>query len=352
LAENDRESVTITVSDVDAKTVGLLIALFERAVGFYASLININAYHQPGVEAGKKAAGNIIEIQRALLKYLEENQLKGFTAAELATDLRAWLDGMPVAARRGTFRYRAAKFIRRNRLAVAASVLLAASLVAGVIGVAWQARVANEERRSAEESAADLRQLSNSLLSELDEAIKELPGSTGAQQLLVTRVLEHLDRTAKNIHGNRETQLDLVDAYTRLGNLQGNSYDQNLGDPSGGLKSIDAAIGLARPLAAAFPRDRGIQHSFALALQSRSEILWQLGKTPEAVSIQREAVRIFDALAATEHASGTKMMDAATANGTLGDELGQTGTASLSDAPGAVAAYRRALALDPRSSRL
>jgi len=288
-------------------------------------------------------------LQKALRK---EPGARYGTAAELATDLRAWLDGMPVAARRGTFRYRAAKFIRRNRLAVAASVLLAASLVAGVIGVAWQARVANEERRSAEESAADLRQLSNSLLSELDEAIKELPGSTGAQQLLVTRVLEHLDRTAKNIHGNRETQLDLVDAYTRLGNLQGNSYDQNLGDPSGGLKSIDAAIGLARPLAAAFPRDRGIQHSFALALQSRSEILWQLGKTPEAVSIQREAVRIFDALAATEHASGTEMMDAATANGTLGDELGQTGTASLSDAPGAVAAYRRALALDQRALQM
>ena len=86
--------------------------------------------------------------------------------------------------------------------------------------------MANEERRRAEESAADLRQLSNSLLSELDEAIKELPGSTGAQELLITRVLEHLDRTAKNTHGNRQTQLDLIDAYTRLGNLQGNPYDQ------------------------------------------------------------------------------------------------------------------------------
>ena len=46
----------------------LLIALFERAVGFYASLININAYHQPGVEAGKKAAGNVIELQHQILK--------------------------------------------------------------------------------------------------------------------------------------------------------------------------------------------------------------------------------------------------------------------------------------------
>ena len=87
LAENDRESITITIDKVSPFAVGLLIALFERAVGLYASLININAYHQPGVEAGKKAAGNIIEIQRLLLKYLEENPGKAFTAAEIAAGI-------------------------------------------------------------------------------------------------------------------------------------------------------------------------------------------------------------------------------------------------------------------------
>jgi len=53
---NGRQSMTITIRSVDARIVGALIALFERAVGLYASLIHINAYHQPGVEAGKKAA--------------------------------------------------------------------------------------------------------------------------------------------------------------------------------------------------------------------------------------------------------------------------------------------------------
>jgi glucose-6-phosphate isomerase len=48
---------------VNAFYVGALIALYERAVGFYASLVNINAYHQPGVEAGKKAATRILELQ-------------------------------------------------------------------------------------------------------------------------------------------------------------------------------------------------------------------------------------------------------------------------------------------------
>ncbi|HEX4592578.1 MAG TPA: glucose-6-phosphate isomerase, partial [Gemmataceae bacterium] len=63
LYENDRQSITITVPRVDARTVGALIALFERTVGFYASLVGINAYHQPGVEAGKKAAAAVLAMQ-------------------------------------------------------------------------------------------------------------------------------------------------------------------------------------------------------------------------------------------------------------------------------------------------
>ena len=64
LAANNRESMTITIERVDARSVGALIALFERAVGLYATLIHINAYHQPGVEAGKKAAASVLDVQK------------------------------------------------------------------------------------------------------------------------------------------------------------------------------------------------------------------------------------------------------------------------------------------------
>src|SRR5258705_311182 len=63
LHENGRGSVTITVPDVGPTTVGMLIALYERAVGFYATLVNVNAYHQPGVEAGKKAGASLVRLQ-------------------------------------------------------------------------------------------------------------------------------------------------------------------------------------------------------------------------------------------------------------------------------------------------
>lgn len=71
LYENHRDSVTITIPQVNAVTVGALIALYERTVSVYASLVNINAYHQPGVEAGKKAATSILDLQSKVVEVLK-----------------------------------------------------------------------------------------------------------------------------------------------------------------------------------------------------------------------------------------------------------------------------------------
>lgn len=72
LFEKERESITVTIPEVNEYFVGMLIALFERAVGLYASLINVNAYHQPGVEAGKKAAAEVLKIQAKTVAFLAE----------------------------------------------------------------------------------------------------------------------------------------------------------------------------------------------------------------------------------------------------------------------------------------
>jgi len=84
LSEKDRASVTLTVPDVSPRTVGMLIALYERVVGLYASLIGINAYHQPGVEAGKKAAGGVIDLRLKLGAALKAAPGRSFTAESLA----------------------------------------------------------------------------------------------------------------------------------------------------------------------------------------------------------------------------------------------------------------------------
>jgi glucose-6-phosphate isomerase len=72
LYENQRDSITVTIPQVNARTVGALIALYERAVGLYGFMIHVNAYHQPGVEAGKKAAAAVLELQQRVVKALKE----------------------------------------------------------------------------------------------------------------------------------------------------------------------------------------------------------------------------------------------------------------------------------------
>jgi glucose-6-phosphate isomerase len=70
LADRGRRSLTLTLPRVDARTMGALIALYERAVGIYATLVGINAYHQPGVESGKRAASEVLALQERLLEAL------------------------------------------------------------------------------------------------------------------------------------------------------------------------------------------------------------------------------------------------------------------------------------------
>ncbi|HET9551475.1 MAG TPA: glucose-6-phosphate isomerase [Anaeromyxobacteraceae bacterium] len=118
LFENGRESIVLTVPRVDARSVGALIALFERAVGLYASLVGVNAYHQPGVEAGKKAAAAVLALQAKVAAALgpeprtaeelaeaagapEEAEAVLLLLEHLAANGRARVEGSGVGARFG-----------------------------------------------------------------------------------------------------------------------------------------------------------------------------------------------------------------------------------------------------------
>jgi glucose-6-phosphate isomerase len=89
LTEKDRHSITLTLPDVSPRSLGMLIALYERVTGLYASLVGINAYHQPGVEAGKRAAGGVITLKQKLTAALKAAPGKAFTAEQLAAEIGA-----------------------------------------------------------------------------------------------------------------------------------------------------------------------------------------------------------------------------------------------------------------------
>lgn len=87
LMESGRQSLSITLRRFDARSLGALVALFERAVGLYAELVNINAYDQPGVEAGKLAAASILELQGRLQELLADGQPRSLEQMRQALDV-------------------------------------------------------------------------------------------------------------------------------------------------------------------------------------------------------------------------------------------------------------------------
>ncbi len=87
LFEKERQSITITLSQLNAHSLGAMIALFERAVSFYASLVKVNAYHQPGVEAGKKAAGDFLDMLSRVKQHLTETGSSGVCAEDMGSNL-------------------------------------------------------------------------------------------------------------------------------------------------------------------------------------------------------------------------------------------------------------------------
>jgi tetratricopeptide (TPR) repeat protein len=341
----------------DIYSLGVLLFLLLTGVLPYElkefttdEMVRVVCENQPPKPSEMAESGALdSDIDCIVLKALRKEPEERYASVDqLMGDLQAYLNGRPVMAHLGSFRYHATKFARRNKLALTAAALLCATVLAGVGGVVWQARIANTERRKAESRAEDLRKLSNQLLSEIDEAIQKIPGSTPAQKLLVSTVLEHLDRASKDASGDPQMEVDLADAYVRLANVQGNPYDQNIGDTEGALGSLDKALSITTKVIRQQPGNAAAAHALGWAQQSRSEVLYGMGRAQEAADTMRSAAATYEELASRPGAKIDSLMDAATAYGGLGDELGQSGTASLSNPEAARAAFRKSLELDER----
>lgn len=178
----------------------------------------------------RRLAGDLDNI---VLKALSKEPSRRYASVDqFSEDLRRHLAGLPVIARKDTLGYRTAKFVRRNRAAVAAGAMTFAALIAGIVGTTWQARAAQRERLIAEQRFGDVRQLANSLLFEVHDAVRDLPGSTPARQLLVSKGLEYLDKLSRDAGDHPELQRELASAYLKVGDVQGRPFNPNLGDTS------------------------------------------------------------------------------------------------------------------------
>jgi eukaryotic-like serine/threonine-protein kinase len=285
-----------------------------------------------GAQAGRRFDGDLENIVQVALR--KEPERRYASADLLAEDLRLYVAGYPVIARPATRGYRAAKFVGRNKAPVAALALVLLALLGGIAATAWQARIANQRFN-------DVRQLAHAVVFEYHDAIEPLPGSTPVRQMLVRDALIYLDKLSRQT-GDPSLQRELVEAYVKIGNVQGNSYYSNLGDTAGALASARKAVGTGERLVA---RDAGglNQRALASAYSSEADILYSTNDLAGADQDYRKAVSLAEtAVRRLPPDLETRRQLAGTLRN-WGDMAGAEGMSNMGKPEVALARYRRSL---------
>jgi serine/threonine protein kinase len=178
----------------------------------------------------RRLAGDLDNIVLKALR--KEPQRRYVSVEQLDEDLRRHLEGLPVGARKDSWPYRASKFTQRHKVGLFATAMVTLALLTGMVLTVREARIAEANRKRAEQRFNDVRRLASSLMFEVHDAIKDLPGSTPARKLLVSRALEYLDSLSREAREDVSLQRELATAYERIGDVQGQPRQANLGDPS------------------------------------------------------------------------------------------------------------------------
>ena len=281
---------------------------------------------------GRRFDGDLENIVQMALR--KEPERRYASADQFSEDLRLYVAGYPVVARPATRGYRIAKFVGRNRTPVAALVLVLLALLGGIAATAWEAHIANQRFN-------DVRQLAHAVVFEYHDAIEPLPGSTPVRQKLVKDALVYLDKLSR-VSGDASLQRELVEAYVKIGNVQGNSYYPNLGDTTGALASAKKAVAAGERLVA---RDAsGLnQRALASAYASEADILYSVNDLAGADGYYRKAVALAEAAVRKLPPDLDTRRQLANTLRNWGDLAGGEGMSNMGEPAQALARYRRSL---------
>ena len=235
----------------------------------------------------RKLSGDIDNI---VLKAMRKEPERRYASVDqFSNDITRHLEGLPVIARKDTLLYRSAKFIKRNKAAMLAAVLILVTLIGGIVAT-------NVERARAERRFSDVRRLANSFMFEVHDAIESLPGSTPARELLVTRALEYLDSLAQEASNDLSLQRELATAYQKVGDVQGNPFESNIGDSLGALESYRKSITIRETVIRKGSSTVEDRRALALVYASAGDVLWGRGETEGALDFYGKAQAMGEAL--------------------------------------------------------
>jgi non-specific serine/threonine protein kinase/serine/threonine-protein kinase len=269
------------------------------------------------VKLSQRLRGDLDNI--LLMALRKEPQRRYASVEQFAEDIQRHLQKLPVIARQGTVRYRAGRFILRHKAGVVAAAVTALALIAGLAVSLHEARVARaqaviaqQQRARAERRFNDVRKLANSLMFELHDSIQDLPGSTPARKLLVSRALEYLDSLSAEAKTDTSLQRELAVAYEKIGDVQGQPRQANLGDPAGAAVSYKKALAIRESLATADPADAEVRRQLAPNYGKLSDLQWAAGDFKSAMESSSKALTAAETLARTNAATAADRMTFAT----------------------------------------
>ena len=279
-----------------------------------------------------------------LMAMRKEPQRRYPSAEHLSEDIRRYLDGLPVTACKDSWRYRGAKFVRRNKAAVAAAVLIMVTLISSTL-------IALNQKQVAEKRFQDLRQFAKWVLIDLDGAMRA--GETAARKELVRKAMEYLDAMAHEAGGDTTIRRDLIEGYIKMGDVQGNLYGSNLGESSGAQQSYSKALEIAETMERSRPNDPETRRELALANTKLADVLALTGSGAEALRKYERARQLSENLQ-KEHPSSKEYLPSLMR---VWERIGNT-QGQLGDPVGRLQSLRRSLeigqtwlAVDPKAKK-
>jgi len=288
----------------------------------------------------KNLKGDLDDI---VLMALRKDPGRRYASVEqLATDIRRHLQHLPIIARKDTLVYRTGKFVHRHTAGIAATVIVILALLAGLATTL-------AEKRRADRRFNDVRKLANSLVFDIHDSIKDLPGATHARQVLAEKASQYLDDLAKESSNDPSLQRELAQAYERLAKVQGKIGEANQGDTAGALQSYGKARAIESVLAARGEAQDRLR--YAQNFRSIAEIQWAISDSANALKNAQQSLALSQALSA-KVANNQDVLRELSADYVLAADL-MTTTFSGADVPGKANEliedyYRRALEIDEK----